>query len=48
MKTLEEIKEIRENKIKELDLRVNTASDTREKHIFSLPPWYRMYIIKIS
>ena len=33
MKTLEEIKEIRENKIKELDLRVNTASDTREKHI---------------
>ena len=47
MKTLEEIKEIRENKIKELDLRVNTASDTREKHIFSLP-WYRMYIIKIS
>ena len=46
MKTLEEIKEIRENKIKELDLRVNTASDTRE-NIFSLP-WYRMYIIKIS
>ena len=33
MKTLEEIKEIRENKRKELDLRVNTASDTREKHI---------------
>lgn len=33
MKNLEEIKEIRENKRKELDLRVNTASDTREKHI---------------
>ncbi len=33
MKTLEEIKEIRESKRKELDLRVNTAADTREKHI---------------
>ena len=33
MKTLEEIDEIRKNKRKELDLRVNTAADTREKHI---------------
>jgi len=33
MKTLEEIKQIREEKRKELDLRVNTAADTREKHI---------------
>ena len=33
MKTLEEIHEIRENKRKELDLRVNTKADTREKHI---------------
>ena len=33
MKTLEEIHQIREQKRKELDLRVNTAADTREKHI---------------
>ena len=33
MKTLEEIKEIRVSKRKELDLRVNTNADTREKHI---------------
>ena len=33
MKTLEEIHKIRENKRKELDLRVNTKADTREKHI---------------
>ncbi len=33
MKTLEEIQKIREEKRKELDLRVNTKSDTREKHI---------------
>ena len=33
MKTLEEIYEIRENKRRELDLRVNTKADTREKHI---------------
>ncbi len=33
MKTLEEIHEIRENKRRELDLRVNTKADTREKHI---------------
>ena len=33
MKTIEEINEIRENKRKELDLRVNTKSDTRQKHI---------------
>ncbi len=33
MKSLEEIHEIREEKRKELDLRVNTKADTREKHI---------------
>lgn len=33
MKTIEEIHQIREDKRKELDLRVNTKSDTREKHI---------------
>ena len=33
MKTLDEIKKIRESKRKELDLRVNTKADTREKHI---------------
>lgn len=33
MKTLEEIKNIREIKRKELDLRVNVHSDTHEKHI---------------
>ena len=33
MKSLEEIHKIREEKRKELDLRVNTKSDTREKHI---------------
>ena len=33
MKTLEEIQKIREEKRKELDLRVNTSLDTREKHI---------------
>ena len=33
MKTIEEIHQIRENKRKELDLRVNTNLDTREKHI---------------
>ena len=33
MKTLEEIHQIREKKRKELDLRVNTKADTREKHI---------------
>ena len=33
MKTLEEINKIREEKRKELDLRVNTKLDTREKHI---------------
>ena len=33
MKTLEEIHEIRENKRRELDLRVNIKADTREKHI---------------
>ncbi len=33
MKTVEEIHKIREEKRKELDLRVNTSADTREKHI---------------
>ena len=33
MKTIEEIHKIREEKKKELDLRVNTKADTREKHI---------------
>ncbi len=33
MKTLEEIYKIREEKRKELDLRINTNADTREKHI---------------
>ena len=33
MKTLEEIQKIREEKRKELDLRVNLKADTREKHI---------------
>ena len=33
MKTVKELQMIREDKRKELDLRVNTKSDTREKHI---------------
>ena len=33
MKSLEEIHKIREEKKKELDLRINTSADTREKHI---------------
>ena len=33
MKTLQELHKIREEKRKELDLRVNTKADTREKHI---------------
>ena len=33
MKTLEEIHKLRDEKKKELDLRVNTKADTREKHI---------------
>ena len=33
MKTLEEIHNIRENKRRELDLRINTKADTRQKHI---------------
>ena len=33
MKTLQEIQKIREEKKKELELRVNTKADTREKHI---------------
>ena len=33
MKSLEEIQKIREEKRKELDLRVNLKANTREKHI---------------
>ncbi len=33
MKTLEDIQKIREEKRRELDLRVNTSADVREKHI---------------
>ena len=33
MKSLDEIHKIREEKKKELDLRINTSADTREKHI---------------
>ena len=33
MKTIEELEEIRKEKRKELELRVNTEADTREKHI---------------
>ena len=33
MKTKNELHQIREEKRKELDLRINTKSDTREKHI---------------
>lgn len=33
MKTIEELHKIRKDKREELDLRVNTKSDTREKHI---------------
>ena len=33
MKSLKELHKIREEKRKELDLRVNTKADTREKHI---------------
>ena len=33
MKTIEELHQIKEEKRKELDLRINTKADTREKHI---------------
>lgn len=33
MKTVDEIRKLREEKRKELDLRVNTNTDSREKHI---------------
>ena len=33
MKTIDEIHAIAKSKREELDLRVNTAADTREKHI---------------
>ena len=32
MKTIDEIKKIAKSKREELDLRVNTSADTREKH----------------
>ena len=47
MKTLEEIDKIREEKRRELDLRVNTKADTREKHIL-VCHGTRMYIFKIT
>ena len=43
MKTIEEIHQIRENKRKELDLRVNTKADVRQKHIL-VCHGTRMYI----
>ena len=47
MKTSEEINQIRKEKRKELDLRVNTKADTREKHIL-VCHGTRMYIFKIT
>ena len=47
MKTFEEINKIRIEKRKELDLRVNTKADTREKHILVCHR-NRVYIFKIS
>ena len=46
MKSLEQIKEIREEKRKELDLRVNLNANTVEKHILVCRR-NRLYIIKI-
>ena len=46
MKTLSELHKIREEKRKELELRVNTKADTREKHIL-VCHGTRMYLIKI-
>ena len=45
--TVEELNKIREEKRRELDLRVNTKSDTREKHIL-VCHGTRMYFFKIS
>ncbi len=47
MKTLEEIDKIRKEKRKELELRVNTKLDTREKHIL-VCHGTRLYIFKIT
>ena len=47
MKTLEEINKIRKEKKKELDLRINTKSDTREKHIL-VCHGTRMHFFKIT
>jgi urocanate hydratase len=47
MKTVEEIAKIREQKRKELDLRVNTSLSTRGEAYFSLQ-WNRVYFFKIS
>ena len=44
MKTLEEIRKIREEKRKELDLRVNEKATSKEKHIL-VCAGPRMYII---
>ena len=38
MKTLEEIRKIREEKRKELDLRVNLQAGTTEKHMEQVAP----------
>ncbi len=46
MKSLEEIKKIREEKRKELDLRVNLKANTVEKHILVCHR-NRLYILKI-
>ena len=47
MDTLEKISKIREEKKKELDLRINTKSDTRQKHIL-VCHGTRMYFFKIT
>ena len=47
MKTLEEINKIRKEKKEELDLRINTKADTRQKHIL-VCHGTRMYFFKIS
>ena len=49
MKTLEEINKIREEKRKELDLRVNVGASTHEKHIFfAHVTFYKCYIKKFQ
>ena len=47
MDTLEKISKIREEKKKELDLRINTKSDTRQKHIL-VCHGTRMYFFEIT